>query len=258
MKTLSSKKSKASLKLALGLLVAGLSFNAPSNTVTTRAELVDETDEWEVDGEEKIEDITPEEQEQHDEQPNPAVQDGEAVVDNTEGGEEPSVEPQKPEGTGSEGNSDPKKGEITDWEDWDPTKDPTWDPVHPKLPDNLPDEVDIKNPTPTPTPKPTPTPNPTPTPTPKPTPTPGPKPTPGPQPVVPVTPITPCVPVVPVVVTPAPVVKTTVPKAGAEDLPYVLGGGSFAGLAYGIKRVIDSKKKYSMHKKIQKVLKKTK
>ena len=242
MKTLNSKKSKANLKLALGLLVAGLTFTAPTNTTTVHAELVDETDEWKEEGEQHNEEITPQEQEQHDNQPDPSVQDAQPVVNNEQGGVEPSNVPNPPPHNGNEGNSDPTKGEVTDWIHYDPTTDPTWDPINPKLPDDLEDEVDKKT---------------TPTPTPQPTPTPGPKPTPTPGPVNPVNPVVPVVPVVPVKPV-TPVVKTTVPKAGAETLPYIFLGGGIAGLGASLWKVNGSRKTYRMHKKIQKVLKKTK
>ena len=105
MKTINSKKSKANLKLLLGILVAGLTFASPAATNVVHAELVEDNERAVEQGSET-----------------PAPQDAEPVVDNSKGGEKPSEEPNPPSGTGSDGNSDPTKGEVTDWEDYDPTK----------------------------------------------------------------------------------------------------------------------------------------
>ena len=146
-------KAKKNLRLLLGALTMGIALTT-ANPIVAHAELVDETNEWTQEGETHYEDISQSENEQHtadnvQNQNNggetPAPQNANAVVDNSQGGNPPSTTPDTPSGTGSTGNADPKQGEVTNWEDYDPTTDPTWNPIDPRLPDGLPDEVDKKS-----------------------------------------------------------------------------------------------------------------
>ena len=133
------KRKNLTIKALVAACVMGLAFTSPMATTTVHAELVDETDEWNKEGEQHNEDITEQEQQNHDNNSN--EQDANAHVDNSNGG---SDETRKPDPVPS-GNSDPRQGEVTDWENWNPWDDPTWDPINPVLPDGLEDEVDRKS-----------------------------------------------------------------------------------------------------------------
>ena len=235
MKTVNSKHTKLVVKALAAALAMGLTVSSPLTAMPVHAELVDETDDWNREGEQHNEDITPTEQEQHDQDnannlenggETPAPQDAEAVVDNSNGGQEPSNQPNPPSGTGSDGNSDPTKGEVTDWEHYDPTTDPTWDHQDPKLPDNLPDEVDRKTPDKPDTPD---TPD---------------------KPDKPDTPGTPDKP------TPPP--TTTIVKTGDSAAPYAAVGVVLGGSLAGFYLVVDSKRKYRLMKQNIKTLTRTK
>ena len=64
-----------------------------------------------------------------------------AVIDNSKGGVEPDKTPNPPKNTGSTGNADPTKGEVTNWEDYDPRTDSSLDINNPKIDDNIKDEI---------------------------------------------------------------------------------------------------------------------
>ena len=138
---------KLTIKALVAALAMGFALNSPLAVSTVHAELVDETDEWNREGEQQNQDVTEQEQQNHDNNSN--EQDANAHVDNSNGGSDQETKPD-PVPTG---NPDPNRGEVTDWENYDPTKDPNWDPINPVLPDGLEDEVDRKSDdTPTPTP----------------------------------------------------------------------------------------------------------
>lgn len=136
--------SKIALKSLAAAAAIGVVTTNPFTTFTVEAasplfELVDETDEWNKEGETEYENVTPEEQATHDNSSN--TQDADAHVDNSHGGTEETTRPD-PVPTG---NSDPRQGEVTDWENYNPNTDPYWNAQNPVLPDNLEDEVDRKD-----------------------------------------------------------------------------------------------------------------
>lgn len=102
MKTMESRKSRKNLKLILAGLAMGLTIAASQPALIAHAELVDETEEWNREGEQHNEQITEQEQQEHTQQnienqnnggSTPAEQSAEAVVDNSQGGTEPTDVP---------------------------------------------------------------------------------------------------------------------------------------------------------------------
>ena len=100
---------KANLKKLLVALVLATKLTSAAGITAYATDLVDETDEWTQEGTPTYEDITEQEQEEHTQQnieqqergeEGPAPQDAEAVVDNSQGGEKPSEEPQPVENPG--------------------------------------------------------------------------------------------------------------------------------------------------------------
>ena len=130
---------KLALKALLAALAVGAYVTSPIATTTVHAELVDETDDWDKEGDTEYEDITDQENNEHDNNSN--TQDADAHVDNSNGGTDEEHRPDPVD----QGNADPTRGEVTDWENYDPTKDPNWDAQNPVLPDDLEDEVDRKS-----------------------------------------------------------------------------------------------------------------
>lgn len=232
MKTIKSKRTKINTKLLLAALATAFTLANPMTSITAHADLVDETNEWNQEGQAQPENITPQENQEHTTQnvqaqeagtQTPAPQDANAVVDNSQGGQE-VTQPNPAQGTGDEGNADPSKGEVTNWKDYDPSKDPTAGQIQP----GEKDEVDWKTPT---------TPN-TPPSTPPSTP--------------PNTPSTPSTPSTPTNTTSTPA-PTPVPKTD-DGTPYGAAGVAAALLTGGIFAVIKSRKRFNRYNEIDSIM----
>ena len=167
MKTIKSRKSKMNLKVLLAMLATGFALTA--NPMVAHAELVDETDEWNKEGEQHNEDITQQEQDEHTQQnienqhnggETPAQQDAQAVVDNTQGGEKPATEPSpiyhpaQDYTTPHNVTTDPR---YDGKDEWEIKFGPDTPPDHPDTPDtpNTPDNPGTPTVTVTVTPNPT-------------------------------------------------------------------------------------------------------
>ena len=169
---------KLTIKALGALLVMGLAFTSPVTSVVAHAELIDETDDWDKEGNPEYQDVTEQEQQEHDKD-HSNTQDANAVVDNSNGGNP------------TEGQRD-NLNTSDYWEDYDPTKDPDWNAIDPRLDDDLQDEVDR---------------------------------------------------------------KSDIPKTADDTGRYAAMVLGFSALLGGFAKVIDSRKKYAMHKNINKVLK---
>jgi hypothetical protein len=157
---------KANLKKLLVALVMATKLTSAAGITAYATDLVDETDEWTQEGTPTYEDITEQEQEEHTQQnieqqesgeEGPAPQDAEAVVDNSQGGEKPSEEPQPVEnpGKGPEERAEEAKPEDVHPEpglkdEWDyKTEGDTPTPPTPPTPDEpTPDEPTPEQPQP--------------------------------------------------------------------------------------------------------------
>ena len=174
------KNNKLTIKALATLVAAGIAFTNPATAMTVHADnYVDETDDWNKEGNPDYQDVTEQEQQQHD-QDHSNTQDANAQVDNSNGGNP------------TEGQRD-NLNTSDYWENYDPTKDPDWDAINPVLPDNLEDEVDRKTP--------------------------------------------------------------DIPKTADNTGRYAAMATAFTALMAGVYRIVSSRKKYAIHKNIDKVLK---